>query len=69
MHSTHPRRLRTAEAAAYCGSTKSTFEKMRLRGDGPPYLKLGATVVYDTCDLDAWLATRRRTSTSDGEAD
>ena len=71
MNSTeHPkRRLRTSPAAAYCGSTKSTFEKLRLTGDGPPFMKLGRTVVYDTDDLDAWLASRRRRSTSDvGEA-
>jgi hypothetical protein len=43
-----------------------TLEKYRLRGGGPPYFKLSAhLVVYDVTDLDAWLASRRRSSTSD----
>jgi hypothetical protein len=54
------------EAAIYCGSTKSTFDKKRVTGAGPPFIKLfNGRVVYDTRDLDAWLATRRRTSTAD----
>lgn len=57
--------LRTDEAAAYCGSTASTLEKLRCFGGGPRFLKLGRRVVYDPSDLDEWLAKRRRTSTSD----
>lgn len=59
------RRLRTAAAAAHCGLTKSTFEKLRLTGGGPAYIKVGKIVVYDELDLDRWLSCRRRTSTSD----
>lgn len=58
-------RLRTPEAAAYCGSSASTFEKLRLTGDGPVYSKLGRRVVYCVEDLDTWLASNRRRSTSD----
>jgi hypothetical protein len=43
----------------------STLNKLRVFGGGPKYLKLGRTVVYDVTDLDAWLATKRRASTSD----
>lgn len=57
--------LRTVEAAAYCGSSASTFEKLRLTGGGPVYAKLGRRVVYRVEDLDAWLAANRRRSTSD----
>lgn len=60
-----PRRLRTREAAAYCGLAMSTLEKLRLTGDGSPFLKLGRSVLYDTDDLDAWLTAHRRRSTSD----
>jgi len=61
-----PRRvLRTPEAAAYCGSSESTFEKLRLKGGGPVYSKLGRRVVYRIEDLDVWLAENRRKSTSD----
>jgi predicted DNA-binding transcriptional regulator AlpA len=59
------RRLRTPAAADYLGYSGSTLEKKRLSGDGPPYIKLGGLVVYDTRDLDAWLNARRATSTSE----
>jgi predicted DNA-binding transcriptional regulator AlpA len=58
------RRLRQAAAAEYVGYSESTLEKKRLTGDGPPYIKLSGRVVYDTRDLDLWLAERRVTSTS-----
>ncbi len=69
LHVTHKRHLRTPEAAAYVGLTVSTMAKLRLRGDGPPYAKAGPRiVVYDTADLDAWLAGRKRRSTSEPDA-
>jgi|TARA_B100000315_G_scaffold31795_1_gene26823 predicted DNA-binding transcriptional regulator AlpA len=61
------RKFRTTDAAGYCGMAKSTLEKLRVTGGGPPYLKIGRTVVYNVADLDEWLATKRRSSTSDGE--
>jgi excisionase family DNA binding protein len=61
----HNRLLSTTEAAHYCGSTKSTLEKLRLLGGSAPYIKLGRKVVYDPADLDAWLTEKRRRSTSD----
>lgn len=57
-------KLRTPEAAAYVGLGAPTLEKLRLTGGGPSYFKIGKSVVYDTADLDLWLATKRRTSTS-----
>ena len=59
------RYLRTTPAAGYCGSTKSSFEKYRLTGGGPVFIKIGRIVVYDVADLDSWLRARRRLSTSD----
>jgi predicted DNA-binding transcriptional regulator AlpA len=58
--------MRTKAAAAYVGYAESTFEKKRVTGDGPPFIKLGrrGSVVYDTRDLDTWLAARRVGSTS-----
>jgi predicted DNA-binding transcriptional regulator AlpA len=61
---THRAKMRTPEAAAYCGSTESTFNKLRLTGGGPIYITIGRTVVYDPDDLDAWLDSNRRKSTS-----
>ncbi len=65
MASNAPKMMQTPQAAAYCGLSSSTFEKLRLSGGGPRYVKLGRRVVYDPADLDAWLAENRRRSTSD----
>ena len=58
-------RLRTPAAADYVGYSESTLEKKRLKGEGPPFIRLGRAIVYDTRDLDAWLAARRARSTSE----
>jgi predicted DNA-binding transcriptional regulator AlpA len=58
-------RLRTKPAADYIGVSKSTLEKRRVDGNGPTFSKLGRTVVYDTEDLDAYVAARRQQSTSE----
>ena len=62
------RKLRTPDAAAYVCLAASTLNKLRVRGDGPVYSKLGRIVVYDVADLDGWLAVNKRVSTSDGAA-
>jgi predicted DNA-binding transcriptional regulator AlpA len=69
MHPNSYRKLRAPDAASYLSLSQSTLAKMRLRGDGPLYAKAGPRIVlYDIADLDAWLAGRRRTSTSDSAA-
>lgn len=55
----------TRRAAKVIGMSRRTLEKWRALGKGPPYLKLGRRVLYSTTDLEAWLKTRRRVSTSD----
>lgn len=61
-----PNKLRAPAAAEYLGLSTSTLAKMRLRGDGPVYMKAGRRVVlYDAADLEAWLRTRKRRSTSE----
>lgn len=58
-------KLRPADAALFLGFSQSTLAKMRLRGDGPPYAKLGKRiVVYDLADLERWILAHKRTSTS-----
>lgn len=52
-------------AAAYLHLASQTMAKMRLTGIGPPYYKVGRRVLYDRMDLDRWLDSRRRLSTSD----
>lgn len=57
--------LRTPDAAAYCGISKSTLDKYRITGQGPAYIKLGRAVVYDISDLNRWLVERKVRSTSE----
>jgi excisionase family DNA binding protein len=58
------RKLSVPEAADYLGVSKSTLDKLRVSGGGPAYLQLGRRVVYDPGDLEAWVASKRRASTS-----
>jgi excisionase family DNA binding protein len=58
------KKLDTVEAAKYIGLGKSTLDKLRVAGGGPAFHKVGARVIYDPTDLDAWLAQYKRTSTS-----
>lgn len=56
------------QAAKYVGLSESYLAKSRVYGgpDAIPHVKLGARRVgYLVSDLDAWLAARRRMSTSD----
>jgi predicted DNA-binding transcriptional regulator AlpA len=58
--------LRTPQAAEYVGLSASTLEKFRLNGNGPVYQKAGPKiVVYRPEDLETWLSTQRRRSTSE----
>ncbi len=67
MHSNEHRKYRRPPAAAKrIGVSTSTLAKMRVRGDGPVYSKAGPRIViYDDIDLDAWVAARKRHSTSE----
>lgn len=64
--------LRTKEVAERLGVTERTLERMRVRGDGPAFVKLGAgrtsVVRYEEADLEAWLESRRRTSTAENQS-
>jgi predicted DNA-binding transcriptional regulator AlpA len=60
--------LNTAQAAAVLGFHASYLAKARLSGTGPKYLKIGGrSVRYRRADIEAWLANKTRTSTSDAE--
>ncbi|MGH7593910.1 MAG: type IV secretion system DNA-binding domain-containing protein [Gemmatimonadales bacterium] len=59
------RMLIAEDAAAYLGLGRQALAKMRLTGDSPPFFKVGRRVLYDRDELDAWLSTRKRRSTSD----
>ena len=53
--------LRPKEAARYIGLSASTLAKMRCRGDGPNYVKLGLGAIgYRIADLNAYTKSRIR---------
>ena len=56
--------LNTKEAAAIVGCAPITLAKLRCSGGGPVFLKIGRAVRYAPADLEEWLATKRRASTS-----
>jgi excisionase family DNA binding protein len=57
--------LSVQDAAVHVGLSRQTMAKLRVYGGGPPFLKLGRRVLYDPSDLDQWLASHRRKSTSE----
>ena len=66
---THPQLLRTTDAAAYCGLSKSTLEKWRVFGGGPLFVRRGRSVFYTLGDLEGWMAALQRFhSTSEADA-
>jgi hypothetical protein len=59
------RYLTTEDAAIWVRLSKRYLELLRLRGDGPRYIRFGRAVRYAVEDLDAWAAANKRSSTSD----
>ncbi|MCK1517109.1 helix-turn-helix domain-containing protein [Bradyrhizobium sp. 190] len=51
------------DVAALTGLSPSTLAKKRMAGAGPAFFKLGRTIKYAAADVDAWIMTRRRTTT------
>ena len=65
MQQTNNEKLRVPATAEYLDVSESTLAKWRVYGNGPVYSKAGPRiVVYDKQDLDAWLESSKRTSTS-----
>ncbi len=56
----------TAEQILRC--SERTLERRRLEGDGPPFVKIGASIRYPLNELERWLADNTRRSTSEGAA-
>ena len=58
--------LRVEAAAEFLNVSTSMLAKMRLRGDGPRYAKMGSKLVlYSKSDIEQYLAERLRNSTSE----
>lgn len=60
MLNAESKRLRTEDAATYLGLARKTLEKDRSTGEfGIPFIKLNRAVLYDTGDLDRFMAERK----------
>lgn len=59
------RLLTPKEAANFLRLSSSWLAKARMRGDGPPYLKLGRAIRYRESALVQWMKSRVRLSTSE----
>ena len=56
----------TAEAAEYLGLSKAFLERDRWAGARVPYIQIGPRAVrYRMADLDSYIESRLRKSTSD----
>jgi hypothetical protein len=58
------RLLTPRDAASFLRLSSSWLAKARMRGDGPPYVKLGRTIRYVEGALVQWTKGHQRQSTS-----
>jgi predicted DNA-binding transcriptional regulator AlpA len=58
------RLLTPKEAANFLRLSLSWLAKGRMRGDGPPYVKLGRAIRYRESALLLWMRAHQRLSTS-----
>jgi predicted DNA-binding transcriptional regulator AlpA len=56
--------LTAKEAAARWKVSLSWLAKARMRGDGPPYIRIGRSIRYTEAALIQWMKSRQRLSTS-----
>ena len=57
--------LTPKDAANLLRLSESWLAKARMRGDGPPYVKLGRAIRYREGAVLQWLRSRQRLSTSE----
>lgn len=61
--------MTTPEVAAYIGYSISHLARLRVEGGGPPHAKIGrgkqGQVRYRRSDVDTWMESHVRRSTSD----
>ena len=56
------------QTAKRTGLSAATLANMRCTGRGPVFHKIAKYVRYDSNDVDAWMRSRRYTSTSQESA-
>lgn len=57
--------LTPKEAANRLRVSLSWLAKARMRGDGPPYIKVGRAIRYSEAAILQWMKSRQRLSTSE----
>ncbi len=57
--------LTPKEAAKLLKVSLSWLAKARMRGDGPPYIRVGRSIRYSEAALLQWMKSRQRLSTSE----
>ncbi len=61
-----PLLLTETEVARILGFSVRTLQKWRVRGEGPPFMKVSARAIrYRRSDIKAWVEANMRISTSD----
>jgi predicted DNA-binding transcriptional regulator AlpA len=58
------RMLTSPEASDVLRLSESWLAKARMRGDGPPYAKMGRSIRYPESELLQWMRSHLRSSTS-----
>ena len=53
------------EAANVLKVSLSWLAKARMRGDGPPYIRVGRSIRYAEAALIQWMKSKQRSSTSE----
>ena len=61
MKEVQPRLMTTRDTAIYLSVSEAALKAWRLRGGGPPWIKVGHAVRYDLQDVDSWIAQNRST--------
>jgi hypothetical protein len=56
--------LNQSKVAKILGVTEKFLEARRCRGGGVPFIRVGRLVRYKMCDVEAWIESRRVSSTS-----
>ncbi len=51
--------MNTQQLSAYTGMSTSFFEKGRIYGYGPAFIRIGGRCFYRRSDVDAWLQSHR----------
>jgi len=59
------RMLTPKEESQFLRVSLSWLAKARMRGDGPPYVKVGRSIRYPETGTLRWMRTRQRWSTSE----